>query len=68
MSVTKDKHSKTNSENNTSLTTPNSIVASNNHPSCTPSLPDSLLGADKIPPGIYKEPVLKKSRVSIQTD
>ena len=65
MSVTNDKHSKTNSKNNTSLTTPNIIVASNDSPSCTPLLPDPLLGAAKMPPGIDEEPVLKKSRESI---
>ena len=65
MSVTDDINSKTNSENNASKNTTNIIVASNDCPSCTPSLPDPLLDAAKIPPGIDKEPGLKKSRMSI---
>ena len=48
---------KINSENNSSLTTPNIIVASNNLPVCTPSLLDPLLGATKMLPGKYEEPV-----------
>ena len=66
MSVTNNKSLEANSENNASFTTTNIIVASNDCPSCKPSLPDSLLGAAKMPTGIDEDPVLNESRVSIQ--